>query len=197
MIGPFDWTMHSMVQSKRFITISHKPHVPTIKVGTCWMTYIKIRKLFYQMYDRFFAFIIFLRDFILQKKNFIWKTSMLKTRTVKSLKEEEIPSGTIIFILLQVEAVYLAYIILLVHLLYQSKKRCSKISFDRIEPIYHGLPKNVSHVNQPVYQFNPSNIIRIYHLQSVSAIRYRCAAVSWSVRDKWTDFHFVIEFYLL
>ena len=34
-----------------------------------------------------------MRDFIIQK-NFIWKTSILKTRTIKSLKEEEIPSGT-------------------------------------------------------------------------------------------------------
>ena len=28
-----------------------------------------------------------------EKKNFIWKTSILKTRTIKSIKEEEISPG--------------------------------------------------------------------------------------------------------
>ena len=35
------------------------------------------------------------------QENFIWKTSILKRRTIKSLKEEEIPSGTMLLLILE------------------------------------------------------------------------------------------------
>ena len=53
---------------------------------------ISSRNFFMSIY--IYIYIFFFEELYFQE-NFIWKTSILKTRTIKSLKEEEIPSGTI------------------------------------------------------------------------------------------------------
>ena len=54
-------------------------------LGGCILSYLRAEWLFLFIYYYFF----FLTDFIFKK------SSIFKTRTIKSLKEEEIPSGII------------------------------------------------------------------------------------------------------
>ena len=59
---------------------------------TCDSSLVDVSEAFMvASYENFFFFFFF--EGLYFQENFIWKTSILKTRTIKSLKEEEIPSG--------------------------------------------------------------------------------------------------------